>query len=215
VSCIYGLYDPRVNSIRYVGKTRQTLKQRMAAHLSEGRRVLDGRSTTTTAVYCWIAKLLNEGVRPEIRLLEECTQSIEGYLEIEWIANMRLCGGPTMLNLTEGGDGCGILTEEMLAQRSESIRLSWQDPEIRARRMDNQPSTHEMSAGFSELRSEVQKRVWQDPEYHAKQTATRRARPPKTHCIHGHEYTPENTWISPSTGYRVCRTCNPNLASPK
>lgn len=28
-----------------------------------------------------------------------------------------------------------------------------------------------------------------------------------THCIHGHEYTPENTYIVPSSGYRKCRIC--------
>lgn len=28
-----------------------------------------------------------------------------------------------------------------------------------------------------------------------------------THCIHGHEFTAENTYIAPSTGQRVCRTC--------
>ena len=29
----------------------------------------------------------------------------------------------------------------------------------------------------------------------------------KTHCPYGHEYTPENTYIIPSSGGRVCREC--------
>jgi NUMOD4 motif len=29
----------------------------------------------------------------------------------------------------------------------------------------------------------------------------------KTHCPEGHEYTPANTYIIPSTGGRTCRTC--------
>lgn len=29
----------------------------------------------------------------------------------------------------------------------------------------------------------------------------------KTHCKRGHEFTPKNTWVSPSTGGRTCRTC--------
>lgn len=28
-----------------------------------------------------------------------------------------------------------------------------------------------------------------------------------THCKHGHEFTPENTYINPGTGKRKCRTC--------
>lgn len=29
----------------------------------------------------------------------------------------------------------------------------------------------------------------------------------KTHCRHGHEYTPENTYIHTITGYRNCKRC--------
>lgn len=29
----------------------------------------------------------------------------------------------------------------------------------------------------------------------------------KTHCIHGHEFTPENTYVKPN-GHRQCRRCN-------
>lgn len=30
---------------------------------------------------------------------------------------------------------------------------------------------------------------------------------PRTHCKRGHEFTPENTAVSPTTGIRRCRTC--------
>lgn len=29
----------------------------------------------------------------------------------------------------------------------------------------------------------------------------------KTHCRYGHEFTPENTWVSPRGGGRVCKAC--------
>ena len=32
----------------------------------------------------------------------------------------------------------------------------------------------------------------------------------KTCCPRGHEYTPDNTYIGPLTGYRYCRTCREN-----
>lgn len=32
-------------------------------------------------------------------------------------------------------------------------------------------------------------------------------RQPKTHCVHDHEFTPENTYVAPATGARTCREC--------
>jgi hypothetical protein len=34
-----------------------------------------------------------------------------------------------------------------------------------------------------------------------------KGRPAPTHCKHGHEFSIENTRVSPTTGERVCRTC--------
>jgi hypothetical protein len=34
----------------------------------------------------------------------------------------------------------------------------------------------------------------------------------KTHCIQGHEFTPENTYISKTNGQRVCRMCKRDWA---
>lgn len=38
------------------------------------------------------------------------------------------------------------------------------------------------------------------------QVASAAARSALTHCKHGHEFTPENTYIKPN-GYRNCRKC--------
>ena len=35
----------------------------------------------------------------------------------------------------------------------------------------------------------------------------RHAQANKTHCKHGHSFSPENTYINPASGQRSCRTC--------
>lgn len=37
----------------------------------------------------------------------------------------------------------------------------------------------------------------------------------KTTCAHGHKYTPENTYIIPSTGARLCRSCQKKHADSR
>ena len=34
----------------------------------------------------------------------------------------------------------------------------------------------------------------------------------KTHCPHGHEYTPENIWVRPNDGGKYCRQCRKEQA---
>ena len=45
-----------------------------------------------------------------------------------------------------------------------------------------------------------------------------RKRHPKatqTHCVNGHEYTPENTYVYPATGHRQCRQCGRDRYDPQ
>jgi len=230
MNAIYGLYDPRVGIVRYVGMTTTPLEERLTAHVCEGNRLIEGKRKGT-AVYRWIAKLLKENVRPHIRLLESCEdESLLGTLEVEWIANSRLIPGPKLLNGTKGGTG-GRPTPETRAKQSFAQKEVWADPErsanrianfrlndpdVRAKAAASQPEAHVMSdpEGFRQMRSEVQKRNWTDPAYRENQMAKRPRGPRKTHCSNGHLFTEANTWVSPSTGWRRCRECDPHLASP-
>lgn len=45
------------------------------------------------------------------------------------------------------------------------------------------------------------------PEWQSKGHDVNRS---KTHCPQGHEYTPENTYVNPLTGYRRCKRCHAN-----
>ncbi len=75
MTSIYGLYDPRVNSIRYVGKTSMKIGKRLSCHISAAKAIKDLKKASM--VNCWMHKLLKEGVRPQIRLLEVCDETIE------------------------------------------------------------------------------------------------------------------------------------------
>ena len=74
---IYALLDPRTCKVRYIGRTKQDrLIQRLHQHITKaryceryGRRVLHK--------HAWIRQLLNEGLKPKIKLL--CI--VEGWEE--------------------------------------------------------------------------------------------------------------------------------------
>ena len=132
MNSIYGLVDPRVGSVRYVGKTSMSLEKRLGFHVAQANRWLNGKRSRVS-VFCWIAKLLREDVRPEIRLLQECDDFVVDAFEKEWIATLRMRPNITLLNGTDGGDG-GRQSPEVRAKMSASHIALWQDPDYRARR---------------------------------------------------------------------------------
>lgn len=95
---IYGLKDPETGIIRYVGKTKNSIEYRMAAHLNDRARTHKGH---------WIRELRARGLVPEpvvLEILLNCPE--DGWQETErsWISILRFYGCP-LTNLTEGGDG--------------------------------------------------------------------------------------------------------------
>jgi hypothetical protein len=63
---IYKLKDPDTLETRYIGKTLQPLKYRLAGHISRSKKY------RTAYINCWVYKLLQEGKKPIIELIEEC-----------------------------------------------------------------------------------------------------------------------------------------------
>jgi len=96
---IYTLSDPRDGEIRYVGKTEGPLAKRMVHHMwraGHGKRQY---------VYCWIRKLLADGVRPDARVVEEVGDHDSLVAaERRWIEELKT-GGARLTDLTEGGEG--------------------------------------------------------------------------------------------------------------
>ncbi len=108
---IYGLYDPREPEvIRYVGWTiRANPQQRLTHHVGEARA---GRVQTFKAR--WIRKLLSEGVKPLMQVIETGVGAGWDAAEIRWIAQHRAIVGDRLTNGTLGGEGCPgrVVTEE-------------------------------------------------------------------------------------------------------
>lgn len=61
---IYGLLDPRDDTLRYVGKTHKRRENRLADHIED---TIEG---STAPVHIWIRELLNLDLEPKVFVLK-------------------------------------------------------------------------------------------------------------------------------------------------
>lgn len=125
---VYGLVDPRDDSVRYVGKTENSLSSRYSYHY---RRSLDGRDQSRKAA--WIKSLDAAGLKPEIEVLEIVGQDDWQEAERNWIA---LYNSPKLTNHTPGGE-VGALgfknSPEQRKRKSDAAKRRCADPAERER----------------------------------------------------------------------------------
>jgi hypothetical protein len=96
---IYALCEFPSQTPRYVGKTIQPLRLRMAAHLQTSRRA------ARLPVHRWLAKRGRESRQVCIKWLETVDAGGDWQAaECRWIARLR-SEGARLLNLTAGGEG--------------------------------------------------------------------------------------------------------------
>lgn len=113
---IYALLDPRTGEIRYVGKSSAGL-QRAKSHGAPKRLAADD-----THKGRWIRMLAEQGLRYQIRVLEETTAEDLAQAEITWIARGRSLGW-NLTNATDGGEG-GLPGLQHTAATREKVRQS-------------------------------------------------------------------------------------------
>jgi hypothetical protein len=100
---IYGLFDPREpDEFRVVGKTQTSLRLRLGRYISAAR--LGNAGFYMTPGETWIAALLSEGIRANIRLIEKCDRRVWRQRERRAITLYRNCGH-RLLNKHKGGNG--------------------------------------------------------------------------------------------------------------
>ena len=97
---IYGLFDPRTDELRYVGKSTSGLK-RPRNHTKTSDLKRHGRTHKTA----WVKSLLSVGLKPVVKVLWECSTAEVLYDEEQrQIAHYRRLGF-RLTNATDGGPG--------------------------------------------------------------------------------------------------------------
>lgn len=121
---LYTLSNPITNEIRYVGKTIQTLENRLKKHL---------RAKDKSHRVNWIKSLKNKGLEPRIELIcETHNHNICNELEKYYIKKYKN-EGYSLVNMTEGGDGSiGFThTNESKIKISKITKNRMSDPKVR------------------------------------------------------------------------------------
>lgn len=115
---IYGLFDPRTNELRYIGKSNNP-KRRLQEHLICARY----KKGHNKYLYAWMGNLLSCNLEPSLQILEEVPIENWQQFEIAYINKYRDLGF-RLTNITNGGDGGYgfFLTEEQELKRQEAVK---------------------------------------------------------------------------------------------
>ena len=92
---IYGLLDPRTDELRYVGKSINP-RTRIRKHLSE-------RYNHNSYKDRWIRKLMDDGVKPKLLIIDVVPKNNWQFWEMYYISYFKELG-VKLTNGTEGGD---------------------------------------------------------------------------------------------------------------
>lgn len=132
---IYTLASTRdLNDIRYVGKTKQTLKRRLQGHLCDAKKA-EKLQNYKNHNYNWINQELKNGydiVITELDSLEFQENEDWKWFEQYWISQMKIWGFK-LTNLTDGGDGNQNqhFSKETIELRASKIRGIPRDEETK------------------------------------------------------------------------------------
>lgn len=111
---IYVLKHPITDEIRYVGKTVKLLHERLHNHIYEATKRYKPNYRCN-----WIKSLVNQGLKPLIEEIDNCTWENSSELEIYYIQYYKSIGCK-LINLTNGGEG--ILGLKYTEQRINNLK---------------------------------------------------------------------------------------------
>jgi len=116
VTFIYALCEPDTEHVRYVGKSNNPVL-RLRRHIKNAK---DGHQ-----FHCpnWIRSVLRLGLKPTLKVLEECTVENWKEREVFWIEHFRN-EGFDLTNCKEGGVGSNPTLETRLKMRLARLGVS-------------------------------------------------------------------------------------------
>jgi len=119
---IYGLISSRDGEVRYVGKTVETLEQRLSRHL--GKHYLKYNHYKCH----WLKKELKDGYEISIVAIDEVPNEDWQFWERYWIQQFRAWGF-RLTNTTDGGEGiCGAdIVRRRVKTRMKNVRQQHAD----------------------------------------------------------------------------------------
>lgn len=111
--CIYGLICPISGKIRYIGQTKQKIKDRLRGHIYDKRH--------NPHKVNWLNKLKKLNLISELRveILEECHTELLNEREQFWIEIFK---ENKLVNKTTGGDCNYRITEDVVKKVAEKLR---------------------------------------------------------------------------------------------
>lgn len=119
---IYVLRCPESGEVRYVGKANNA-QDRLKTHLRDCKR-------RNTPIYCWIRRLLADGMTPAIEVVKQVASCDWAKAEIDLIAKLR-ADGVRLLNLADGGDQPSQTKEQRQAAGRAAVKARTKTPEAK------------------------------------------------------------------------------------
>lgn len=117
---IYALINPVTDVVFYIGKTNRTLCRRLSEHLNLSKGVNGHKNNT-------IKKILSEGRKPIIKLIEEV--DLDKWVEREkFHINDYRNKGYNLCNVTDGGEpGGNFIGKKHTEQTKIKMCLAWKN----------------------------------------------------------------------------------------
>ena len=117
---IYALINPITDKVFYIGKTNRTLCRRLSEHLNFSKKENGYKNNT-------IKKILKEGKKPIIKLIEEV--DLDNWAEREkFYINDYRDKGYNLCNITDGGEpGGNFLCKKHTEHTRLKMSLAWEN----------------------------------------------------------------------------------------